>query len=91
MVARRQLNLRDDEIYEIANDLATQLGMPAKEVVRLALRALQRANPTAAADPRRALAQAELDRMTRQMADLMRPGSHAMDDAYLYGDEGTPM
>ena len=90
MAAQRQLNLRDDEIYELANDLAGQLGVPTKEVVRLALRAFRRASPAAEPDRQRVLARAELDRMTQQMAGLMQAGSHATDDARLYGDDGLP-
>ena len=90
ITAQRQLNLRDDEIYALANDLAAQLDLPAKEVVRLALRALQRASPAAEPDRQRVLARAELDSMTQQMAGLMQAGSHTTDDARLYGDDGLP-
>ena len=35
---RRQLNIRSDEAYEIAHDLARRLGRSATEVVEAALR-----------------------------------------------------
>ena len=90
MAAQRQFNMLDDEICELANHLAGQLGVPAEEVVRLALRAFQRARPVAESDRQRVLARAGLDRMTQQMASLMQAGSHARDDSLLYGDDELP-
>lgn len=91
MTQRRQLNLRDDEIYERAHRLAERLGITTKDAVRVALAAYEAwVEPRAGQQPGRARRLAELEALQERLRATTLDRGHAEDDAVLYDERGLP-
>ncbi|MEM6415925.1 MAG: type II toxin-antitoxin system VapB family antitoxin [Pseudomonadota bacterium] len=88
---QRQINIRDDEIYERAHHIALRLGVPMKEAVRRALRAFSAEEGAApASDPAVAYRLEELRAVTKRISKKAVKRTHAEDDAALYCADGLP-
>lgn len=85
----RQLNVRSDEAYRIAHDLARRLGRTATEVVETALRDYQgRIRPAGLTMDQHAFIEAVLAR-GRQARTELSPGATS-DHGALYDERGLP-
>lgn len=85
----RQLNVRSDEAYRIAHDLARRLGRTATEVVETALRDYQgRLRPGALSADQQAFVEAMLARGRQARAELS-PGATS-DHSAFYDEHGLP-
>lgn len=86
---QRQINIRDDEIYERAHHIAQRLGLSMKEAVREALKAFE-AEAAPRKDPDMARRLEELAAITMRISKKAVKRTTAEDDAALYGADGLP-
>jgi hypothetical protein len=79
-----QMNIKSDEAYAIASELARQEGASLTQVVLDALRARQR-------ELSKAKKIEEVMQLCREAAAMMSPELRALDiDEYLYDENGLP-
>ena len=85
----KQLNIRSDEAYEIAHDLARRLNKTVTEVLETALRAYRRDQAADALTPEEEAFLADIQDLSSRAAAAARPGATS-DHRDFYDDKGLP-
>jgi hypothetical protein len=85
----KQLNIRSDEAYEIAHELAQRLNRTVTEVLETALREYRRGQTADVLTPEEAAFLADIQDLSSRAAAAARPGVTS-DHRDFYDDKGLP-
>jgi len=85
----KQLNIRSDEAYEIAHDLARRLNRTVTEVLETALRDYQRRHAADALTAEQAAFLVDIQALSARAAAATRPGATS-DHRDFYDEKGLP-
>lgn len=85
----KQLNIRSDEAYEIAHDLARRLNRTVTEVLETALRDYQQRQAADALTPEQAAFLTDIEALSSRAAAAARPGATS-DHRDFYNEKGLP-
>ena len=85
----KQLNIRSDEAYEIAHDLARRLNRTVTEVLETALRDYQQRQGADTLTPEQAAFLTDIEALSTRAAVAARPGATS-DHCDFYDEKGLP-
>ena len=85
----KQLNIRSDEAYEIAHELARRLNRTVTEILETALREYRRVQTADTLTPEEAAFLADIQDLSSRAAAAARPGATS-DHRDFYDDKGLP-